>query len=871
MDPDLQQFFMRTNHGRTIVALESGGWMALELNGGGRSDRVSLADILLSEDSRATRGSSITLLDQKRGGSLPCIGSISASALARDGSGKLILGFSDETGTHLYASIGSEISGVADISSNDDWEKLTASPLVGTVLGDLVVDPDEGNIVPLLCVGAGDVDDRIEIALPIEGAERHPIYAGPSLFPPTAHLELGGMLHLAWSDTCQRLRYLRVTLDDLRDGAIPEPTRVCDWGRHPVILPLGDGRVLIGFEPEFSHSINYAIVDGNGARVFGDDDRCLTESETDSRFSRENFHSPHLALDTFGIPWLFFVSIYRNHVFAARWLGRDWGPITAAGGIAHRTPHRDKRWLSIGRISVAKEAQWGATGPLVIHLQAEDPVREKSIELISPCIPSCRPDHKILFLDLQELAKFEGLVVVPQTAVKHPANPLLEPGAASAFDARRVFSGGTVRREGDKYRCWYSAMGEPDPSVGWWHWYRTGYAESKDGVLWSKPDLGMRPHPDMNEIPDMPPVTYVSRDEGDPDPEQRYKILYMLHHSRMRELVLKGELDPTDEKYFGALYTSSDGLSWNSRPAQMECPGGRHVEFLPQSLFHDEAEPDPARRYKAYGWMSMTQGQRGVAGAYSPDAIHWTAFEDNPVLAPELRGHPYVASGPWSHIHDGVVFRYDEYYLALYQYLHAPLAFDLEMAVSRDGHSFQFVNPGHKVIGMGEPGSWDSGMIFPSTPVVSDDEIRIYYGAANNPDESNAPPEVTGEDRCRYAMGLATLRRDGFSCAQFAGEETSGVLETLPFIPEGKNVELALNADCRDGRIDVELVDEGTGKPLTGFEYDSCEPMETDQIHRVVRWGGRPFPANHGGPLRVRIRLQGRDRSPSLYSLGFFR
>lgn len=44
MDPDLQQFFMRTNHGRTIVALESGGWMVLELNGGGRSDRVSLVD-----------------------------------------------------------------------------------------------------------------------------------------------------------------------------------------------------------------------------------------------------------------------------------------------------------------------------------------------------------------------------------------------------------------------------------------------------------------------------------------------------------------------------------------------------------------------------------------------------------------------------------------------------------------------------------------------------------------------------------------------------------------------------------------------------------------------------------------------------------
>jgi hypothetical protein len=102
-------------------------------------DRVSLSDILVSEDLSATLGQSITLLDTIQGGPLPSVGSIYASALARDGSGRLILGFSDEAGTHLYRSIGGEISGVDEVSSSDAWEKRTAERLRGTVIGDLLV------------------------------------------------------------------------------------------------------------------------------------------------------------------------------------------------------------------------------------------------------------------------------------------------------------------------------------------------------------------------------------------------------------------------------------------------------------------------------------------------------------------------------------------------------------------------------------------------------------------------------------------------------------------------------------------------------------------------------------------------------------
>ncbi|MBM2827350.1 MAG: hypothetical protein HW403_1414 [Dehalococcoidia bacterium] len=61
---------------------------------------------------------------------------------------------------------------------------------------------------------------------------------------------------------------------------------------------------------------------------------------------------------------------------------------------------------------------------------------------------------------------------------KHPANPVMHPGAPGEWDASGV-AYSSVLFQGGLYRMWYQGLGRD----GAW---RIGYATSKDGLLWEK-------------------------------------------------------------------------------------------------------------------------------------------------------------------------------------------------------------------------------------------------------------------------------------------------------------------------------------------------------------------------------------------------
>ena len=119
---------------------------------------------------------------------------------------------------------------------------------------------------------------------------------------------------------------------------------------------------------------------------------------------------------------------------------------------------------------------------------------------------------------------------------------------------------------------------------------------------------------------------------------------------------------------------------------------------MPQSVLYDPEERDPDKRYKAYGFSALNLARRGGGYAYSPDAYHWTAHPDNPMLDPFARAIPVVRGGKVEQIHDWVVWKDGDYYLSLYQYQHNGRELDLELAFSRDGENFVFVDPGQKVV-----------------------------------------------------------------------------------------------------------------------------------------------------------------------------
>src|SRR6478609_9004048 len=108
--------------------------------------------------------------------------------------------------------------------------------------------------------------------------------------------------------------------------------------------------------------------------------------------------------------------------------------------------------------------------------------------------------------------------------------------AATGLRAAPSFYGSVIR-VGDKYRMWYSAKSDRANSTGnLTPSARIAYAESDDGLHWTKPDLGLADFngnkhnnlvslaPVLDQARNEPLACFVLHEPDDPDPARRYKM-----------------------------------------------------------------------------------------------------------------------------------------------------------------------------------------------------------------------------------------------------------------------------------------------------------------------------------------------------------
>jgi hypothetical protein len=173
----------------------------------------------------------------------------------------------------------------------------------------------------------------------------------------------------------------------------------------------------------------------------------------------------------------------------------------------------------------------------------------------------------------------------------------------------------------------------------------------------------------------------------------------------------------------------------------------------------------------------------------------------------------------------------------------------VEMATSRDGVNWtRQEHPRTPILPTGKEGTWDGGMVFtPNHPLVEAGTIRLYYGGF----------EATHGRDGRGAIGLATLRKDGFASLD-AGTHV-GMLTTHPLA--GLRGPLRVNYRATGGSIRVEILD-AAGKPLSGFSCDDCDPLGGDSVDQEVTWKGSNRLPDGQEPLRLRFVLE----RASLYS-----
>ncbi len=469
-----------------------------------------------------------------------------------------------------------------------------------------------------------------------------------------------------------------------------------------------------------------------------------------------------------------------------------------------------------------------------------------------------------LFLDRFGIESMAGLKRVVNQPQRHQGNPVLQGEHPWERSSASVYGTMLYDRAAKKFRLWY--LCSPESPASGRKWVEVGgfrrvtnvtllaYAESHDAIQWTKPvleQLSFEGSTKNNLIAigiDNPEGVGVLHDPFDADPARRFKAFFWDRRvappddaSGVDDALAKIPLDPpglTEAQRAGGMWVafSPDGLRWTTHGPILPC----YSDTTHTIVF------DP-RREKYLGLGRMGFG-RTVALTESDDALHWS--EPTRVLACDR------LDGPGGQIYGMPVDRYEGLFVGMFWMYREEIdaKIDTQLAVSRDGRRWRRVADRQTFLPNAPEGSWDDGMSRVGRAInVLDDTIYLHYSMVNGPHRSPKYPNVTR--KFPPAIGLATLRRDGFVSLD-AGAE-AGTLVTRPFaLPQGG---LHLNADATHGRIDVAIVDsEGqvrlTLPPVSG-DQARCKIADAEQLREV----------STESPVQLRITLQ----QAKLYSYWF--
>tara|TARA_B100000700_G_scaffold77941_1_gene87502 strand:+ start:3044 stop:4597 length:1554 start_codon:yes stop_codon:yes gene_type:complete len=429
----------------------------------------------------------------------------------------------------------------------------------------------------------------------------------------------------------------------------------------------------------------------------------------------------------------------------------------------------------------------------------------------------------------------------------------------------------TVFKDGDTYRMYYRGHDFYFKNGGlrFTHGECTCYAESKDGIHWEKPELGLFEFEGSkkNNIVWMGPgqhnfSPFVDERPDCPEDERLKATGGVAHNGGMR------------------LFKSADGVHWKQVGEKGVITVGAfdsaNIAFWDKSI----------EKYRAY-YRIFTEGTttaevwkpagiRAIRTAVSDDLVHWGEFEDltygdsppqqmytNNVIsysrAPHIMvGFPmrYVERG-WSPSMRALPDLENREIRAEAHIRYGTALTETQLMTSRDGIEFKrwdeaFIRPGVE-----RKDSWYYGhnnVAWQMATTASrfegaDDEISFYAEAGGW--------HGTGKTLTRY-----TLRQDGFVSVNATLK--GGQLTTRPLTFEGSELELNLSTSAI-GYVKVECLT-AAGEVIDSFGIEQADETFGDSSSRKVSWNGNPgLKQLAGKPIRLRFTLSDAD----LYSFKF--
>lgn len=377
----------------------------------------------------------------------------------------------------------------------------------------------------------------------------------------------------------------------------------------------------------------------------------------------------------------------------------------------------------------------------------------------------------------------------------------------------------TVFQDGDIFRMYYRGSHFDEKARKASHREFTCYAESRDGIHWTKPELG----------------------------------LFEFNGSRANNIVLDGLGThcfvafrddkpgvPADARYKGIsrgnpgglyIFKSPDGLRWTQIQKKAVITNGA---FDSQNLaFWDPVE----KEYRAY-WRYFGNGVRSIRTATSSDFVNWNPDRD-------LK----YGAAPVEHLYTNAIRKYPR---APHIYVGFPTRYQPKNSqvepifmISRDGITFRrYAEP-----------------LIPITAPKDRDGNRSNYMASGliqipgqNDEYSVWGSEAyyTGPDS---RLRRFSIRVDGFASVS-AGEKVGTVL-TKPLIFSGSKLNLNF-ATRKEGYVAVRI------KAANGTEI--AGEVRGDEIAKTIEWSSKQRLKNLAGqPVVMTFELKNAD----LYSMQF--
>ncbi len=465
---------------------------------------------------------------------------------------------------------------------------------------------------------------------------------------------------------------------------------------------------------------------------------------------------------------------------------------------------------------------------------------------------------RTLFFDDHNVKSATGVERVVHPATKSPDNPVLT--ADMPWEDQRVLLGGTVRKEESGLRMWYQAqiLGQRrEPGSGTVNLY----AESDDGVHWTRPNLGQWEF-HGSTVNNMY-ANMGARRGGFTGPaggrwDHNQTVMYTPHLGEgQRYTMLARTYGRGPYPYEGSSAAfSRDGIEWTDGPDEPIIPGYGDVNWFMYDDIANRFRGTLKTRLKVGDW-----GRRSVVYTVGEDLDTWDlprpAFVHDAIDDAWTDGHP----DRYTQFYGMPMVRYGSVVIGLLEVFRCydgPRSTDgfihVELATTRDGYRWERPDRTH-IIPSGDEGDWDWGLVQTGNSLVVDgDVVRVYFTGSRyrHGDKGKRKPADRSSDEYEtwQAIGMATWPRDrivGLRSGTSGGEIV--VEQTVT------GNELHFNADASSGSLVVELADD-QGLPVPGFEYASATALSFDSLDHVVGWRSNPSLANlTDKKVLVRLRL----------------